>query len=409
MMSGKSQQKLLTEFLNLPGVLVKAYRAYEGIGFILQLEAVQQQATCPSCGLKSEKLHQNHWYLVKDLPISSQAVYLRVNRRQLKCTQCEKPFSEELSYVSKNRTYTKRLAKEIVQQVLDNDIRSVAQRNDVSEEEIETMLKDIGAELLQEKPREIKRLGLDEIAWVKGQGNYCAVLVDLDSRKLLAIVESRTQEDIRKVLNNWGQEILDQIEEVSIDLWKAYKSLVEELMPNADVVADRFHVMKQVNAELDNMRKALRREAETIKNSDRKEQMLAGIKKSKYALLKNEKDLNEQQKEKLNSVKQVAPLLARMHQLKEEFRLIFEQAENWGEGLLKLLDWLKAAAPEFPESRKTIVRWLGEIVGYFERRTTQGVVEGINNKIKLIKRSAYGFRNFENFRRRTLLSWHFNC
>lgn len=296
-----------------------------------------------------------------------------------------------------------------MQQVLDNDIRSVAQRNDVSEEEIETMLKDIGAELLQEKPKEIKRLGLDEIAWVKGQGNYCAVLVDLDSRKLLAIVESRTQEDIRKVLNNWGQEILCQIEEVSIDLWKAYKSLVEELMPKADVVADRFHVMKQVNSELDSMRKVLRREAETIKNLDKKEQVLAGIKKSKYALLKNEKDLNEQQKEKLNSVKQVAPLLARMHQLKEEFRLIFEQAENWGEGLLKLSDWLKVAAPEFPESRKTIVRWLGEIVGYFERRTTQGIVEGINNKIKLIKRSAYGFRNFENFRRRTLLSWHFNC
>jgi transposase len=409
MMSGKSQQKLLTEFLNLPGVLVKAYRAYEGIGFILQLEAVQQQATCPRCVLKSEKLHQNHWYLVKDLPISSQPVYLRVNRRQWKCMQCAKPFSEELSYVSKNRTYTKRLAKEIVQQVLDNDIRSVAQRNDVSEEEIETMLKDIGAELLQEKPRELKRLGIDEIAWVKGQGNYCAVLVDLDSRKLLAIVKSRTQEDIRKVLNNWGQEILGQIEEVSIDLWKAYKILVEELMPNADVVADRFHVMKQVNSELDSMRKALRREAETINNSNKKEQMLAGIKKSKYALLKNEKDLNEQQKARLDLVKQVAPLLARMHQLKEEFRLIFEQAENWGEGLLKLLDWLKAAAPEFPETRKTIVRWLGEIVGYFERRTTQGVVEGINNKIKLIKRSAYGFRNFENFRRRTLLSWHFNC
>lgn len=323
-MTDKSQQKLLTEFLNLPGVLVKGYRGYEGIGFILHLEAVQQQATCPRCGVKSDKLHQNHWYLVKDLPLSSQPVYLRVNRRQLKCMQCGKPFSEELGYVSKNRTYTKRLAQEIVQQVLDNDIRSVARRNDVSEEEIETMLKDIGGELLQEKPRELKRLGLDEIAWVKGQGNYCAVLVDLDSRKLLAIVESRTQEDIKKVLNNWGEEILAQIEEVSIDLWKAYKSLVEELIPKADVVADRFHVMKQINSELDDRRKALRREAETIKNSNEREQILAGLKNSKYALLKNEEDLNEQQKDKLELVKQVAPLLARMHQLKEEFRQIFE-------------------------------------------------------------------------------------
>ncbi len=242
-----------------------------------------------------------------------------------------------------------------------------------------------------------------------GAAVKCAVLVDLDSRKLLAIIPSRTQEDIRKVLRGWGEEILNQIEEVSIDLWKAYKKLVEELMQNADVVADRFHVMKQVNSELDGKRKALRREAEALKSSKKREQILTGLKKSKYALLKNEEDLNDKQKERLELVKQVAPTLAKMHQLKEIFRLIFEQAENGGEGLLQLLDWLKTAAPEFPESRKTIVRWLGEIVGYFERRTTQGVVEGINNKIKLIKRSAYGFRNFENFRRRTLLSWHFNC
>ena len=408
-MTGKSQQKLLTKLLNLPGVLVKAYRCYEGIGFILHLEAVQQQATCPRCGLKSEKLHQNHWYLVKDLPLSSQAVYVRVNRRQFKCVQCKNPFSEDLDYVRKNRTYTKRLARKIVRQVLDDDIRSVAERNDLSEEEIETMLKDVGEELLTEKPQGIKRLGIDEIAWVKGQGKYCAVLVDLDSRTLLGIIPTRTQEDIRKVLQGWGEDILNQIEEVSIDLWKAYKTLVEDLMKNADVVADRFHVMKQVNEELDGKRKALRRETEALKKSKKREHMLAGLKKSKYALLKNEEDLDDKQKERLESVRQVAPSLAKMHRLKEEFRLIFEQAENWGEGLLKLLDWLKTAAPEFPKSRKTIVRWLGEIVGYFEQRTTQGVVEGINNKIKLIKRSAYGFRNFENFQRRTLLCWHFNC
>ena len=62
----------------------------------------------------------------------------------------------------------------------------------------------------------------------------------------------------------------------------------------------------------------------------------------------------------------------------------------------------------FPQSIGTIVRWFGEIVGYFEQRTTSGVVEGINNKLKLIKRLGYGFRNFDNFRLRSLLSWHFN-
>lgn len=113
------------------------------------------------------------------------------------------------------------------------------------------MLKDVGAELLKEKPTAIKRLGIDEIALVKGQGNYCAVLVDLDSRKPIGIIESRRQEELRVVIVNWGEGVLNQIEEVSIDLWKPYKALVEELMPNACVVADKFHVMKLVNEELD--------------------------------------------------------------------------------------------------------------------------------------------------------------
>ncbi|NJR46828.1 MAG: transposase, partial [Hyellaceae cyanobacterium CSU_1_1] len=71
-------------------------------------------------------------------------------------------------------------------------------------------------------------------------------------------------------------------------------------------------------------------------------------------------------------------------------------------------DWLIEAGEYYPKSKKTIVRWLGEIIPYFDERISNGVVEGINNKLKLIKRSAYGFRNFDNFRDRVLLTWHFN-
>ena len=97
-----------------------------------------------------------------------------------------------------------------------------------------------------------------------------------------------------------------------------------------------------------------------------------------------------------------------MHKLKEEFRNIFETAESWGDGVINLLDWMPDALSYFPKSVGTIVRWFGEIVGYFDQRTTSGVIEGINNKLKLIKRLGYGFRNFENFRLRSLLSWHFS-
>lgn len=169
---------MLTELLNLDDVKVNSYRQHEGIGIIFHIELLKKESNCPRCGKKSHRLHQNHRYLVKDLPISGQAVYLEVNRRQFKCDDCEKPFSEELDFLKKRRTYTKRLARSIVQEVLENDIHSVAKKSHVTTEEIETMLKDMAQELLEVKPTGLKRLGLDEIALLKGQGNYCAVLID---------------------------------------------------------------------------------------------------------------------------------------------------------------------------------------------------------------------------------------
>lgn len=126
------------------------------------------------------------------------------------------------------------------------------------------MLKDASKELSDSKPLNLKRLGIDEIALVKGKGNYCAVLVDLDTSKLIAILGDRTQKIIKETLLEWGIEILERIEEVSIDLWIGYKNLVTELMPNAQVVADRFHVMTQINKELDTQRKREKRNIEEL-------------------------------------------------------------------------------------------------------------------------------------------------
>ena len=286
-------------------------------------------------------------------------------------------------------------------------MKSVADTSDVSIDEIETMLSDAAQEQHQKKPSEIRSLGIDEIALVKGQGNYCAVLVDIEKKKLVAILENRTKKAIAQELKSWGEGTLSQIKYVSIDLWSGYRSLVEEMIPNAVVVADRFHVMKLINEELDKQRKTQKRAALKEKNKSKTEEILSGLAKSKYPLLKNESSLTEAQKEKLKQVKQVCPVLGKMHELKEEFRRIFEDSQDWVTGILKLADWLCNAPNYYPQSKKTIIRWIGEIVSYFDERISSGVVEGINNKLKLIKRSAYGMRNFNNFRTRCLLSWHY--
>lgn len=415
-MTTKKGTKFLTELLNIQGIKVTKMNQVPGIGIILQVESIHKESYCHHCGTKSNRLHQNHRYVVKDLSWAQKQVFLEINRRQFKCKKCGKPFSEKLDFVNNRRTYTKRLADTIIKSVLSSDINSVAKQGVVTTEEIERMLLDASREL-SSKPSDLKKLGIDEIALTKGQGNYCAVLTDLSTSKLITIIKGRTQEDIEPVLNSWGSEVLEKIEEVSIDLWKGYKTLVQKLMPNAQVVADRFHVMVQVNNELDKERKRERREVIDLSIKTKSPQKIAeykeileGLNDSKYALLKNEESLKEKQKNKLISVKKVCPRLAIMHKLKEKFRQIFENTKtNWLRSLLRIGIWQQRAKKYFSSTVNTITNWLDEIIAYFDNRTTSGVVEGINNKLKLIKRSAYGFRNFENYKNRCLLTWHFNC
>ncbi|XHR85189.1 MAG: transposase [Gloeotrichia echinulata GP01] len=167
-----------------------------------------------------------------------------------------------------------------------------------------------------------------------------------------------------------------------------------------------FHVTKLVHEELNRARIAENKIASELNAPERKK-VFESLKGNKFTILKAENKLTEKQKDKLNRIKQASPLIARMHSLKEDFHNLFEDNKNVVTGTLELINWLKKAEPYYQRSVQTIKRWFGEIVGYFERRTTSGVVEGINNKLKLIKRSGFGFRNFRNFEIRALLSWHY--
>ena len=159
-MPSPAQLKLINELLNLAEVKVIDYQTQEKVGMIIKVQAKNQKAICPRCGQKSEKLHQNHWYLVRDLPISNQPVYLRVNRRQFKCQECQKPFSDDLPFVGKRKSYTKRLAEQIIEQVLTSNIniRSVAEKNDLSEDIVERMIRDVRIERLEKETENPNKL-----------------------------------------------------------------------------------------------------------------------------------------------------------------------------------------------------------------------------------------------------------
>jgi transposase len=397
--------RLMTKLLNLPGIIVEDSKDIEGT-LILSIKMSRKTAVCPRCGDCSHYLHENKRHLVRDLPMSNKQVLLWVNRRRFKCRNCRKSFSEILDFVGEKKSFTHRYAETITKQVIHSDISNVAKNNGLTIEEVETMLKSMVDKILPVNVEKLCRLGIDEISLVKGQGKFIVVLVDLETHKLIGLVSERKQSQIEKVMRSWGEKVLSQIEEVSMDMTGNYKSLVKKICPNAEVTIDRFHVTKMIHEELNQARIEQKATAKSL-NAKERAKLFDSLKGSKYTLLKAENKLNERQKQKLEKVKEASPMVRIMHDLKEDFHTIFENSKDWASGTLELIDWLKKASPYYKKSVTTIKRWFAEIVGYFENRTTNGVVEGINNKLKLLKRCGFGFRNFNNFEMRALLFWHF--
>ncbi|ASC70360.1 transposase family protein [Halomicronema hongdechloris C2206] len=131
---------LLSELLGLSGIDVESYQESED-GLILEVEAHRDTAICPRCGTLSHHLHQNHGYLVRDLPISHyRKTWLRVNRRQFKCSTCGKPFSEELEFVGARRVYTDRYAEVVVSEVIHSNTANVARQHGLSEDIVWSMV-----------------------------------------------------------------------------------------------------------------------------------------------------------------------------------------------------------------------------------------------------------------------------
>lgn len=229
---------------------------------------------------------------------------------------------------------------------------------------------------------------MDEIAKRKGHKDYATVLSDLDKGILIEVIDSHEQTEIMETLMRQPLELREKVEEVSVDMWCGFPEIIKQTFPNAKIVTDRFHVMKAVNEELDEIRKQTKFKSK--------------IKGAKWLLLKNKKDLNDEQLEKLELVLKQSKRLRKAYELKESFRAIYEDEKECEEGKIAILDWLKKARKVYSSVISTIRNHLDYICNYFLNRTTNSPMEGINNRLKLIKRQAYGFLNFDNMRRRFL-------
>lgn len=237
----------------------------------------------------------------------------------------------------------------------------------------------------------VTRIAIDEFAVLKGH-IYMTVVLDLDSGRVLFVGKDRTKGSLSQFWERVKQS-KTQIKAVAMDMWPAYYGSVMENCPGVDIVFDHFHIVKILNQKLDEIRKDLYRD-ETKYN---KRSVIQG---TRWLLLKNQDNLSEKASEKLNEALVMNKPLATAYYLKEELKLFWCQ-DNMQKALGFLNKWVKKAYEsgifKLREFANTLLAHRSGLLSWYKHRISTGKLEGINNKIKVLKRKAYGYRDFDFF------------
>lgn len=247
----------------------------------------------------------------------------------------------------------------------------------------------------------VKVLCLDEIAPHKGQGHYCLIISAPELGLVLDVLKDRKKASLEAWFAQRGVDWCAAVEVCCADMWDAYHEAAQAHLPNAHQTVDRFHVMKNLNAAVTKARRTIQKHAD-----EATQQVLKG---GRWLLVKNAEDLTEDERQRLVAMLAASPELKQCYDLKEDLRHWFNQALDRPTADHQLTDWLArveaSGLKALQAFTRTIRHWRERILNYFDGRHSNGFAEGINLKIKLLNRQAFGYRNFDNFRLHLLMAF----
>ena len=394
----KCREFTVSHLLDLPEFLVVGCEIEQrGAQEIVHLYCVHRHeaAVCPRCRQISTRVHDEKERCVRDLEVWGQCTFVHFSRRRFECERCGQAFTERLPSLDPQRRHTRRFEQAIYRQCLDSSCKAVAQTNWLHQLTVKEIFKRWAKKIERLRgPRRIRVLGIDEIAIKKRHKQYALVLSDLQERCVIAVLPERTQAYLEQWLMQLSLDQRQAIRVVSMDMWQPYRQVVQAKLPQAKIVADRFHVMKQLNERLNQMRRSIQRRADELT-----QQHLKGC---RWLLVKNRNELTPSEESQLQQVLANCPELRTLYLLKEEFRTICDKVKDRPQAERFLRAWMWKAQRSgdrfLLKFVQTLRHWWHEFLNYFDDRITNGFVEGMNRAIRLIINRAYGYRNFENFR-----------
>ena len=234
----------------------------------------------------------------------------------------------------------------------------------------------------------VRTLSMDEKAFRRGH-DYITIVSCPQTGQVYDVCLGRKQSDTEDLLEEIDQQIgLDQVEAVSIDMWKAYINSVESTLPGARIVHDKFHVIAWLNKALDQVRRAEAKSEPELKNT-------------RYLWLKNQKNHSDKQAENFKRVSQLNLVTAQAWQIKENFKALYQQNSPI-EGYHYFCQWFEDVATKGITACKKVAKMcqthLMGILNYINYPITNSRAEQVNSKIQQVKSISKGYRNFGNFR-----------
>jgi transposase len=378
--------------LNLKGVIIKKVVHTDDFVKVF-IETKPSEHICPCCGFITKRIHDYRLQTIKDLPFQWKHTLLILNKRRYKC-KCGKRFYEKYEFLPRYHRKTPRLSHKIIHLLRSTrSIKSVAEETNVSVSTVTRLFDTVN----YSTPSLPSCLSIDEFKGNAETGKYQCILVDAKKHRILDILPDRTQKHLVEYFRSFKLSDRCKVKFFISDMWKPYIDIAKSFFPNAIVIIDKYHFIRQVTWAIEKVRKRLQ---QTMPINLRKH-----YKRSRKLILTRYEKLKGENKKACDLMLLYNDNLRLAHYLKEWFYEICQNLK-YSYQRTAFWDWIKCAETsgisEFEACAKTFRAWSEGILNAFKYGYTNGPIEGFNNKIKVLKRISYGIRNFKRFRTRII-------
>ena len=375
---------------------VRGYRyvktLYEEARVVFVIRQDRKRLECPECGSVEVIRHGEVVRRFRGLPIGGKQVFLEFPVPRVECTRCQVRRQVKIEFAETRRRYTKSFARYALALSRYMTIKDAAQHLGVSWGTIKEIQKQhLRQHFARPKLKHLKQIAIDEISTAKGH-RYLTLVLDLDSGAVVFVGEGKGAEAL---IPFWRRLRASRarIKAVAMDMSRAYIQAVETHLPEAAIVFDRFHIVKLFNDKLSDLRRQLYREATDRMHKD-------VLKGTRWLLLKNPENLDPTRNEavRLAEALRLNQPLATAYYLKDELRQLWEQPHKTAARNF-LTSWylraMESGIRVVQQFARTLLAHALGIYAWYDHPISTGPLEGTNNKIKTMKRQAYGFRDAE--------------